>query len=402
MNPPRIYPLNLQTPNQLEIEFNRIGVHPGGVDIMRDKFRFQTFKIKNLDNRGASILKQDFLSIGGEVAISGKIQMFELGENDVFLSGTVKQYKKLILKLRIQPFKLKEVGIQLEHYFNEKEKSKLFCGFNSTEFPLIMGILNTTPDSFFDGGRNETIEDSLKSVEKMINQGVHIIDIGGESTRPGAKPVSKKEELNRVIPVIKAIKKKFNVVISVDTVKSEVAKAALIEGAEIVNDISFGEVDANIFKVVEEYKAHYVGMHMKGTPRTMQKNPIYDDVIFEIREYLRKRVEKAIELGVSKDRLAIDPGIGFGKTEFHNLEIIKNISSFSSIGYPVLIGASRKSLIGKLLNLNIENRLSPTIAITCYATLNGVSILRVHDVFETVSAVKMMKLISNPNGMVKN
>jgi dihydropteroate synthase len=396
MSLPRIYPLNLKNRNILNKEFNRIDVHPTGVDIMRDKFDFLTFKIKNLDNRAAAILKQDFLSIGGEAAVSGKVQWFELGNNDVFLAGTKKHFKQLSDKLKTQPFKLKEIGFQLEKYLKQTEKSKTVFGKRKeNDTPLIMGILNVTPDSFFDGGKYDNLKNTLKSVEKMVESGVHIIDVGGESTRPGAQSVSLQEELNRVIPVIKEVAKLTDIAISVDTFKSEVANAALSEGATIVNDISFGTFDKNMFKTVAKHNGFYVGMHILGTPKTMQQNPSYNDVVFEIREYLRIQSEKAVENGIKGENIVVDPGIGFGKTDIHNLEILRNTESFASLGYPVLIGASRKSLIGRLLGLDVEKRLSPSIAIACYCALNNVSVLRVHDVFETVFAVKMIKYLKD-------
>ncbi len=396
MNLPRIYPLNLKNRNILKQEFNRIDVHPEGVNIMRDKFDFLTFKIKNLDNRAAAILKQDFLSIGGEVAVSGKVQWFEAGENDAYLAGTKKHFKKLINKLKSQPFKLKEVGFQLESYLNSfKTEQTVFGKWKAKDTPLIMGILNVTPDSFFDGGKHDNIKNALISVEKMVESGVHIVDIGGESTRPGAKSVSLKEELDRVIPVIKEIKKITDVMVSVDTFKSEVAYAALNEGATVVNDISFGTFDKNMFKTVANNNGFYVGMHILGTPRTMQQNPVYNDVVFEIREFLRIQAEKAMDSGIKRENIVIDPGIGFGKTDKHNLEILRNTKAFASLGFPVLIGASRKSLMGRLLNLEVEERLSPSIAIASYCTLNNVDVLRVHDVFETVQAVKMIKFLKN-------
>jgi len=363
---------------------------------MRDKFDFLTFKIKNLDNRAAAILKQDFLSIGGEAAVSGKVQWFETGENDAYLAGTKKHFIKLIKKLKSQPFKLKEVGLQLEEYVNGLEEDQTVFGkWKAKDTPLIMGILNVTPDSFFDGGKYDNIKNALSSVEKMVESGVNIIDIGGESTRPGAKSVSVKEELDRVIPVIKEIKKITDVMISVDTFKSEVAHAALNEGAAIVNDISFGTFDKNMFETVAKNNGFYVGMHILGTPKTMQQNPVYNDVVFEIREFLRIQAEKAMDKGIKRENIVIDPGIGFGKTDKHNLEILRNTKAFASLGFPVLIGASRKSLMGRLLNLEVEERLSPSIAIASYCALNNVAVLRVHDVFETVFAVKMINCLKN-------
>lgn len=274
------------------------------------------------------------------------------------------------------------------------ETEKKLLNFEKNQYPLIMGILNVTPDSFFDGGKNSDLDNALKNAEKMVEDGAHIIDIGGESTRPGAKEVSVKEELERVIPIVKELKKRFNITISVDTTKSRVAEAAYDLGVEIINDVSFGDLDSSMFEIVSKYNGYYIGMHMKGTPRTMQNNPTYKNVVNEVSKYLIDKAKILESLGVDKEKIIIDPGIGFGKNDNHNIEILKNIDKFNILGYPVLIGASRKSLMGRLLNLDVEDRLSPSIAIACFCALKNVSILRVHDVFETVNAIKMLKILA--------
>jgi len=390
-----IYPLNLNSPERIKRFFKKIEVDPAGIRVMTPKFQFKTFVIKNLDNRAAAILKQDILSIGGEAAISGKVLWFEMGQNDVFVSGTLKHLKLLAEKMKKQPYNLKAIGEELERQLSDTfDYSNLLVKLNARSYPLIMGILNRTPDSFFDGGRYSNVDLALKRAEEMIEEGADIVDIGGESTRPGSKRVDAKEEFKRVLPVLKQIKKRFKTPVSIDTYKSEVAKDCLKEGADIINDISFGTMDKKMFETVAEFNCPYIGMHIKGTPENMQKDPEYNDCVFEIREFLNKRSEIAIQCGIKRENIIIDPGIGFGKKDEHNLEILRNIEAFSSLGFPVLIGASRKSMFGRLLGLDVDKRLSPSIAVAVYTTLQNVFILRVHDVFETKKAVEITKLLS--------
>jgi dihydropteroate synthase len=243
----------------------------------------------------------------------------------------------------------------------------------------IMGILNVTPDSFYDGGRYSDREKALRHGLELAAQGADIIDIGGESTRPGSEPVSEQEEMDRVIPVIEAIKRENAVPLSIDTTKAGVAEEALKAGAEMVNDISGLTFDSGIADVAARYGAFLVLMHMQGRPRTMQENPRYEDLIGEIRDFLSAAAQAAQDRGVARGRIIVDPGIGFGKTLEDNYRIINRIGEFRESGYPVLVGLSRKSLIGKLYSGD-EDRLPATIALNMAAVLNGADIIRVHDV----------------------
>lgn len=256
----------------------------------------------------------------------------------------------------------------------------------------VMGIINVTPDSFFSGSRVDEAN-LLRRVEDMIKHGAEIIDIGGESTRPGSDPVPLEEEIQRVIPAIKTIRSHFDIPISVDTYKSEVAKQALENGANIINDISAFRMDENMVHVASYYKCPVILMHMKGTPKTMQQNPQYEDVVNEIIEFFKERIKFAENHGVQE--IIIDPGIGFGKTLQHNLEILRRIDEFKSLGKPVLIGASRKSMIGMILDLPPEERLNGTLAITAYCAMHNIEIVRVHDVKENVEVVKIIEAIKN-------
>ncbi len=257
----------------------------------------------------------------------------------------------------------------------------------------IMGILNVTPDSFHDGGNYFSVESAVKRAYRIAGEGADIIDVGGESTRPGSKPVSIQEEIDRVCPVIEIIANELDLPVSVDTTKSEVAEAAVKAGAAIINDISGLTFDKKIADIAAEYNTGLVLMHIKGTPEDMQVDPVYDDLIGEISEFLTTARDKALQAGVEKEKIILDPGIGFGKTLEDNYMILKNISSFRELGSPLLIGLSNKSLIGRLYGDN-SSRLPGTIALNTVSILNGADIIRVHDVKEHRLALDaLMKLM---------
>lgn len=246
-----------------------------------------------------------------------------------------------------------------------------------------MGILNVTPDSFSDGGRYFDRALAVKRAQEMAEEGADIIDVGGESTRPGSAPVPLQEEISRTIPVIEALAKNIKVPISIDTYKAEVAKRAMDAGASIVNDISGLRFDPEMPKVVSQYKCPVVIMHIKGTPKSMQANPQYEALIPEIMDYFRESIRLAVESGIAEDKIIIDPGIGFGKTFDHNLEIIKNLREFTLLEKPLLAGVSRKAFIGKILgDAPASERLEGTAASVAISILNGANIIRVHDVKE--------------------
>ena len=253
----------------------------------------------------------------------------------------------------------------------------------------VMGILNVTPDSFSDGGCYLDVEQAVTHAELMVAEGATLIDIGGESSRPGASPVSINEELARILPVIRAIADAVDVLLSVDTYKAEVARCALEAGAHLINDITALRGDATMGAVVSEMEAGLILMHMKGTPRTMQHAPEYHDVISEICDSLQKSIETAESEGITPDRIIIDPGIGFGKTTEHNLEILKRLSEFRRLHKPLLIGTSRKSFIGNILNLPVTERVEGTTATVCWAIAHGADIVRVHDVKANVRAAQI-------------
>jgi len=268
--------------------------------------------------------------------------------------------------------------------------------FGSIKYDLssrthIMGILNVTPDSFSDGGKFQNVDQAVRYAMKMVEDGADIIDVGGESTRPGSEPVPLDEELRRVIPVIERLVKLTNIPISVDTYKSEVAERALNSGAVIVNDISGLQFDKSMSKTVAQLKASIILMHIKGTPRTMQIAPEYKNLIEDVCSYLETSVRIAKENKI--EQIIVDPGIGFGKTLQHNLEILRRLNEFKRFGFPILIGPSRKSFIGKILDLPVDQRLEGTIAAVVVGVMNGANIVRVHDVREVKRAVQVIDAI---------
>ena len=261
--------------------------------------------------------------------------------------------------------------------------------------PLVMGILNVTPDSFSDGGRTLTPDSALIAAANMITHGVDIIDIGGESSRPGAVVIELAEEIKRVIPVIKAIRKISDIPISIDTCKTETARLAYDAGADMVNDISALRFSDTMVHFIAEKKIPVILMHMLGTPQTMQKNPVYQNVNAEIIEYFKTQIIYAEANGIDRDKIIIDPGIGFGKRLKDNLEILSNLDQYKSLGQPILIGTSRKSFIEKLhpTGKPPENRIGGSIASMLAAIQNGADIVRVHDTEETIEAINILKAI---------
>jgi len=255
---------------------------------------------------------------------------------------------------------------------------------------LLMGVLNVTPDSFSDGGQFFTTEQAVEHGLRMAADGAQIIDVGGESTRPGAVPVSIDEELGRVLPVIRKLRDKISAFISIDTTKAPVALAALEAGASIVNDISGGRADPEIMRIAAKKKAAFVVMHMQGTPQTMQTNPRYDDVVTEVVDFFRQQYACALESSIDSMAIAFDPGIGFGKTVEHNLELLANLGRLRIHDRPLVVGVSRKSFLGKIIgSTDINDRLGPTIAFTALLRQRGANVLRVHDVKENAAALRV-------------
>lgn len=264
--------------------------------------------------------------------------------------------------------------------------------FTRRKRPLVMGILNATPDSFSDGGRFRTVTDAIAQAELMVKSGADLIDIGGESTRPGAKPVALQEELDRVLPVIEVLKG-CGIPLSIDTYKAETMRQALRSGVDCVNDIWALRQDAAVAAVLESKDCGIVLMHMQRDPLTMQFDPEYQDVIAEVSQFLDERAKLLIQNGISRDRIAIDPGFGFGKSLEHNINMLSHFESFATLGYPLLAGISRKSMLGKITGKETHERMAPSIAAAIMAADRGAQIIRVHDVAETVDALKLWEAL---------
>ena len=272
------------------------------------------------------------------------------------------------------------------------------AGTYSFDFPrstLIMGILNVTPDSFSDGGLYDSTDRAVERGLEMVAEGADIIDIGGESTRPNAVPVSVDEELKRVIPVIEILARKVSVPISIDTTKVEVARAAIVAGASIINDVAGNRTDDTLWRLAGETGAGYILMHTQGTPQTMQKNPQYSDVCAEVNEFFGKQLVKMDACGLTREQVVLDVGIGFGKTVEHNIALLKGVQTFLKWDRPIMIGASRKSFIGALTGAGLSDRLAGSLVSACFVAGEGAGIVRVHDVAATRQALILNEYLHN-------
>lgn len=386
--------------NPLEVKkiFQDIGVDPYGIKIMLPKALTILVRIKSVSNITANIIKQEMLSLGADAAIARGALTGGVKKTDCLLMGNFSQLERFCNKLKKQPFGLArlsdELAAALRNY--QKVSSNFKVGphyFNFSARSYIMGIINVTPDSFSGDGLLNYRQVIVDYAQKLVRDGADIIDVGGESTRPGASPVTIKEELKRVVPVIKSLSKKIKVPISIDTYKPEVAEQALGAGALIVNDIT-GLRNRKMADICAKHKCGLIVMHMKGRPLNMQKNPNYVSLIDEITDYLGAAIKKAQDAGVGADKIIVDPGIGFGKTLEHNLEILRNLSSFKLLGKPIMIGTSRKAFIGKILDKPAQERLFGTVSSSVLAVNNGANIVRTHDVSEVKQALKLADSIN--------
>ncbi len=392
----RVRTLKISSKEEAFEEISRFGEVESEIssELKPEKFLNLNFKIENASDEIALFISREVAKFFKADVLVSKPNENE--KRNLLLSIKEENLGYILNALKNFSSDGKELAEKIElaknGFFNDELVYK-FGGkiFDFSKRTYVMGILNVTPDSFSDGGKYFTLDSAIEHAMKMIEDGADIIDVGGESTRPGSEPVSIEEELRRVIPVIKELVKRSDVPISIDTYKSEVARQALEEGAVIVNDISGLKFDKKMADVVASYKASVVLMHIKGTPKTMQQNPHYDDVISEIYSYLCESVEIAKSAGI--EQIIIDPGIGFGKRLIDNLEIIRRLREFKSLGYPILIGVSRKSFIGNVLNLPVEERLEGTAGAVAISVWNGANIVRVHDVKEMTRVVKIVDAI---------
>lgn len=381
----QIRALCLTSPAAAQKELERIGVDPVGIVQMLPKLEPHALLVPQVRAAAANILKQEMLSLGGDAAVARGTVACSVSSTDVLLIGTRKQLLILCNKLAGQPFGLKTLASQLALFLKTVQQPPTIWQTSrrqlSLERPLIMGILNVTPDSFSDGGCYSTVKQAVERALQMEAEGADLLDIGGESTRPGADAVSAEEECTRVLPVIEALANRLTIPISIDTWKSSVADACLTAGAEIINDISGLNFDPALAEVVARHQAGLVVMHTRGTPQQMQQDTAYADLLGEVADSLLQSVASAKSAGIAHEQIALDPGIGFAKDLHGNLELLRRLQELCSLGYPLLVGTSRKSFIGKTLQREAAaDRLFGTAATVAHAVTSGARIVRVHDV----------------------
>ncbi len=378
-------------------EMGKVGVDPTGMKLMKGKTLHYNLKVEGIDPRTANLLKQEMLSVGGDAALDRRGLDCSTPSTDALIMGTEKQFERLVSKLEQYPDlhlfgqSLKETlkNLVKTHYTIRCRKRTFTLGKQT----LLMGVLNVTPDSFSDGGLFFETEKAIARGRKMVEEGADFIDIGGESTRPGSKPLALDEELRRVIPVIESLAKEVEAPLSIDTYKSEVAKKSIEAGAQIINDISGLHFDPTLAKVAAKEDVPIILMHIRGNPETMQKDVYYESLFSEMIQYLKESIERAESAGVNPEQIIIDPGIGFGKAMNDNLLILKNLQEFKILGKPVLLGTSRKSFIGKILNTEVTDRLEGTLSSLVVGVLNGAQIIRCHDVLQAKRAIAVADAI---------
>jgi dihydropteroate synthase len=377
-----------------------IGCDSGGVVWMTPKAVHRLLRVEYLSTRAAIILKQEMLSKGGEAAINREAGDFSVDVTDVLLMGTLRQYDQLCQKLKMQPFGLARLAQSIKDVLDNlelRDSRQLRCrdlSLTIGERTLIMGILNVTPDSFSDGGKFNQVDAAVAHAREMVSEGADIIDIGGESTRPQTwdeAPLSAEGELRRIMPVLERLLQEIDVPISIDTYKAETARAALKAGAHIVNDVWGFQRDPDLAKVSAGYDVPVILMHN-------QDGTEYQNLMGDVIRSLRQSVKIAEDAGVRPEQVIIDPGIGFGKTAEQNLVVMRRMDELRSLGKPVLLGASRKSVVGNTLNLPVDQRLEGTAATVAWGIANGADIVRVHDVKEMSRVARMVDAIMAAGG----
>lgn len=428
----------------LRYEMEHLGVYKPSVEIMLGKGKIVPLKLLHVRTPAANIIKQEMLAAGGDCATPGTTITCAVPHVDILLLGNRKHYNTLIYKLKQMPyFGIPSIVEDMERYLAPRPRITLLADGRILAYDSVrvMGILNVTPDSFYAGSRSTSVDALLKQAEKMLAEGAAILDIGGESTRPGSDPVTAEEEQARVLPAVAAVKKQFpESILSVDTYRAALAREALAQGADIVNDISALTADPGMAAVVAEAKAPVILMHRKGTPKDMQQQCHYKNVVQEVTEYLLDRAGSLQEYGMGADKIILDPGIGFAKNDEQNLRLMQNLNALTVNPYPVLMAASRKSTIGNVLGreeslckhawdpmrngravssgaievdggfgpdekkagmaatasimpLPPEERLEGSLAVTAAAVYAGASLVRVHDVKEHVRLIRMLEAI---------
>ncbi len=376
-------------------EFERTDCDPEGIGIMALKARTFLVRLDAVPLKASPLLKQEFLAVGGDAVHARGVADHSVATSPVVLIGTRSQFHRALAKLRRQPFHLKAIGRSVERALVhvQSTRARTVPGAHRSwtvgDRPRILGIVNVTPDSFSDGGRFLDPDRAIEQGESLVREGADALDIGGESTRPGATPVDPAEEWRRIAPVIEGLARRVTVPISVDTRHAEVARRAVAAGADIVNDVE-GLRDPAMREVVRATGAAAIVMHMRGTPATMQHQTDYADLRGEVFHALAEATDRALEEGIPADRLMVDPGLGFGKTAEQSLELLTHAGELRSLGYPVVIGASRKSFLGGTGPGADDARREAGLAAAVLAADAGVEILRVHDVGPTARALALV------------
>ncbi len=364
----------------------KLGVDPYGIEAMMPKMTHINILLENVKCNIANIIKQEMLSIGGDAAVSRASVSCSVEKTDVIIMGTTKQIQRFSDKMAIQPLGLSNLSKAIKQLLANISRDLFVLKTFKREIILgdrtqIMGILNVTPDSFSDGGLFNVPEEAIEYGLRLVEEGADIIDVGGESSRPGAEPVSVEEERSRIVPVIKGLAGHVKIPISIDTTKSEVARAAIENGAEIINDISAMSFDISMSNVIADTGAAVVLMHMRRTPQNMQTGDLfYKSLLGDIIEFLEDKMEKAQLAGIDLENIMIDPGIGFGKTGEDSMRLLKYLSELKVLGRPIVTGVSRKSFIGKIIGGDPLERTEGTAAAITAAIMNGTNVVRVHDV----------------------
>ena len=391
-----VYPFNVFD-EEYESLMKKLEVSECGSSIMRDRFALETFVASDISTPAANVVKQQVLALGGEAAVPAHAVNCSKPKSDFVFSLRRDKIPEFISRMKAQCWKLPQVADFVEKFVGSQKPWFSFShpGIDTTR-PNIMGILNVTPDSFSDGGSWTNIDAALEHVSEMLENGADIIDVGGESTRPGSDPVDAETEKKRVVPVIAEIKKQFpKAVISIDTVKSSVADAAINAGAEIVNDVSGLTFDPEIASVCADAGKPVVIGHIKGSPKNMQENPVYENLFSEMLDFFNKSKDQLLSKGLAESKIMLDPGIGFGKTLEHNLAITKHLEVFFSCLDPVVVGFSRKSMIGAVCGRkNPLERLAGTVSLDTIALEKGAAVIRVHDVKEAKDTLEIFREVS--------
>lgn len=399
----RAHLLRLGDRTELEQAIAKTGCSPEAAEYFAARREMLQIYVAGVPSPAASVIKQEMLSRGGDAAVHARVIVCGVEKSDVIIFGTAKQLGFLADKLEKMPWwKLPELAVQIRSLTAPagRRKVKLPCG-TELEFGsgmLLMGIINLTDDSFFQDSRcGDDIQKTVSRAVRMAEEGADILDLGAESTRPGALRVPEEEERSRLSAAVKAIRKELpHMPLSADTTRSAAARAALAEGADIINDISGLQFDKEMAKTAAEYHALLCVMHTRGSARDMQNKCVYEDILSEVSSFLCEAAETAQKAGVEKERIIIDPGIGFAKNYNQNLLLLRHCESFRSLGYPLLVGASRKSVVGTATNTETPSaRLAGTVALTALCAAAGVDIIRVHDVRENKEAIMMAEAVKS-------